>query len=56
MMTMPWALTKTRWTPMIFEPELEMHRPEEDADEPDSEADEALNMDLPEVLDDEGRE
>ncbi len=38
-----------------FEPELEMHLPDSD-DEPDdagSETDEALNMDLPEVLDDE---
>lgn len=40
-----------------FEPELEMHLPDDDdADDTAAEADEALNMDLPEVLDDEGRE
>jgi len=39
-----------------FEPELEMHLPEEDDEiyEVAAEPDEALNMDLPEVLDDEG--
>ncbi|MGI9515066.1 MAG: SMC-Scp complex subunit ScpB [Anderseniella sp.] len=40
-----------------FEPELEMHLPDdEDADDTPAEPDEALNMDLPEVLDDEGRQ
>lgn len=39
-----------------FEPELEMHLPDdEEADDTVGEPDEALNMDLPEVLDDEGR-
>ncbi len=39
-----------------FEPELEMHLPDDDeADEAAADSDEALNMDLPEVLDDEGR-
>lgn len=38
-----------------FEPELEMHLPDdEETDDADAEPDEALNMDLPEVLDDEG--
>ncbi len=38
-----------------FEPELEMHLPDdEEADDAAAEPDEALNMDLPEVLDDEG--
>lgn len=38
-----------------FEPELEMHLPDDDdeADDAGAEPDEALNMDLPEVLDDE---
>jgi len=39
-----------------FEPELEMHLPDdEETDDAAGEPDEALNMDLPEVLDDEGK-
>ena len=39
-----------------FEPELEMHLPDdEETEDAAAEPDEALNMDLPEVLDDEGR-
>ncbi|WP_443111134.1 SMC-Scp complex subunit ScpB [Anderseniella sp. Alg231-50] len=38
-----------------FEPELEMHLPDdEETDDASAEPDEALNMDLPEVLDDDG--
>ncbi len=38
-----------------FEPELEMHLPDDEETDDAAEPDEALNMDLPEVLDDDGR-
>ena len=40
---------------MDFEPELEMHLPDDEETDDAAEPDEALNMDLPEVLDDDGR-